>query len=179
MSGKGTQSLRAAIDIGWATIQVGMTSQPARATFLLTLLVPFAAAFQTELPDGKGKDVVESACSDCHSLARVKEQRLDEEGWNSVIHEMIENGAAINANDLPVIVSYLSKNFGPDKDKKISINKIKADEIVQRLGLTASEADAVVRYRTEHGKFKDLSELEKASGAADKIEAKKALVEFD
>jgi competence ComEA-like helix-hairpin-helix protein len=144
--------------------------------FLPFLLISLAAADDSGLPDGKGKDVVESACSDCHSLERIKAQRLDEEGWNSVIHEMLENGAPINANDMRVIVSYLAKNFGPDK--KVNINKAAASEIAGVLKLEPAEVAAVIQYRTEHGKFKDLSELEKVSGLAAKIEAKKALIEF-
>jgi competence ComEA-like helix-hairpin-helix protein len=135
-----------------------------------------AFAVASDLPDGKGKDAVENACSDCHSLERIKAERRNEEGWNSLIHEMLENGAPINANDMPVIVSYLAKNFGPDK--KVNINKAAANEIAGVLKLESAEVAAVIQYRTEHGKFKDLSELEKVSGAAGKIEARKALIEF-
>ena len=144
--------------------------------FPLLLLLFAALALGSDLPDGKGKDVVETACSDCHSLERIKAERRNEEGWNSLIHEMLENGAAINANDMPVIVAYLAKNFGPDK--KVNVNTAAANEIAGVLKLESAEVAAVIQYRAEHGKFKDLSELEKASGAAGKIEAKKALIEF-
>jgi len=144
--------------------------------FLPFLLISLATAVDSGLPDGKGKDVVESACSDCHSLERIKAQRLNEEGWNSVIHQMLENGAPINPNDVRVIVGYLVKNFGPDK--KVNVNKAAANEIAAVLRLESTEVAALIQYRTEHGKFKDLSELEKVNGLAAKIEAKKALIEF-
>jgi competence ComEA-like helix-hairpin-helix protein len=140
------------------------------------LLFIAASAIGSDLPDGKGKDVVETACSDCHSLERIKAERRDEEGWNSVIHEMLENGAPINANDMPVIVAYLAKNFGPDK--KVNINKAAANEIAGVLKLESAEVAALIQYRTEHGKFKDLSDLKKVTGLADKVEAKKGLIEF-
>jgi competence ComEA-like helix-hairpin-helix protein len=155
-----------------------MKSQFARVTFLSLLMVSIAAAADTDLPDGEGKDAVENSCTDCHSVKRIKTQRFDEEGWNGIVREMIENGAAINPNDLKVIVTYLAKNFGPDKTKKVNVNTAAACDISSALELTAAEADAVVQYRTEHGKFKDLSELEKVAGLADKIEAKKALIAF-
>ena len=145
-----------------------------RFAILLSLAAAFAIA--SDLPDGKGKDVVETACSDCHSLERIKAERRNEEGWNSLIHEMLENGAAINGNDMPVIVAYLVKNFGPDK--KVNINKAAANEIAGVLKLESAEVAAVIQYRTEHGKLKDLDELKKVSGAAGKIEARKALIEF-
>jgi competence ComEA-like helix-hairpin-helix protein len=89
---------------------------------------------------------------------------------------MLENGAAIDPDDMKTIAEYLTKNFGPDR--KVNVNKAEADEIGRALGLTSAEATAVVHYRTANGSFKDLGTLEKASGAADKIEAKKALIEF-
>ena len=153
-----------------------MKSQLLRVPFLVLILISLTTAADSGLPDGKGKDVVESACSDCHSLERIKAERRDEEGWNSVIHEMLENGAPINPNDMRVIVSYLAKNFGPDK--KININKAAAGEIAGVLKLESAEVAAVIQYRAQHGKFKDLSELEKVSGLAAKIEAKKAMIEF-
>ncbi|HMF74598.1 MAG TPA: helix-hairpin-helix domain-containing protein [Bryobacteraceae bacterium] len=145
-------------------------------TLLSLLVISVVAARGLELPDGKGKDLVESTCSDCHSLDRIMAQRLDEDGWHGIIRQMIENGAAINPNDLKGIVDYLAKNFGPDK--KVNINKAGRDEIGAVLKLAPAEATAIVQYRTQHGNFKDLSELEKVSGLADKIEAKKALIEF-
>jgi competence ComEA-like helix-hairpin-helix protein len=153
-------------------------SQLIRVPFLLLSLLGFtlSAAEDLDLPEDKGKDVVESTCIDCHSSERIKAQHLDEEGWNAVVREMIENGASINANDVKTIVDYLSKNFGPEK--KVNINRAKADEIATALKLAPIEVDAVVQYRTRHGKFKDLSELESLPGLSDKIEAKKALIEF-
>jgi competence ComEA-like helix-hairpin-helix protein len=142
----------------------------------LWLFVRPAATAGSELPDGKGKDVVENTCADCHSLERIQTQRLNEEGWNNIVREMVENGASINPGDVKVIVDYLTKNFGPDK--KVNINKAAASEIAAVLQLASTEADAIVQYRTRHGNFKDLSELEKVSGLADKIETKKALIEF-
>lgn len=148
-----------------------------RILFLLILLtLPTAVVADSELPEGKGKDAVENTCTDCHSLQRITNQRLNEEGWNGIVREMIENGASINPDDIKVIVNYLAKNFGPDK--KVNINKAPADEIASVLQLTPAEADTIVQYRTRNGSFKSLSELQKVDGLANKIEAKKALIEF-
>jgi competence ComEA-like helix-hairpin-helix protein len=143
---------------------------------ILLLILPVLASAQSELPDGRGKDLVQSSCTDCHSVDRIMAQRLDEDGWNAIVREMIESGAAINPNDMKAIVSYLAKNFGPGM--KININKAGNEEIGGVLKLTPAEAAAIVQYRTQHGSFKDLTELEKVNGLAEKIEAKKALIEF-
>ena len=153
-----------------------MKSPFVRGLFFSLVLLSFTVAADSELPDGKGKDIVENTCTDCHSLERIKAQRRDEDGWTAIMREMIETGASINPDDMTVIVEYLTKNFGPDK--KLNINKAAASEIAAVLQLTSAEADMIVGYRTRNGNFKNLSELEKVGGLADKIEAKKALIEF-
>ena len=140
------------------------------------LLISLTSAADSDLPDGPGKEIVEDTCTDCHTLERIKSQHMTEEGWNNTIHEMIENGAAINSDDIKVIVDYLTKNFGPDK--KINVNTAGASEIASVLQLASADANTIVQYRTRNGPFKNLTELEKVSGVADKIEAKKALIEF-
>jgi competence protein ComEA len=60
----------------------------------------------------------------------------------------------------------------------VNVNTADTDEIGAVLHLAPAEAQAIVSYRKANGAFKDLDTLEKASGAPDKIEAKKALVEF-
>ena len=72
------------------------------------------AAFGADaaLPDGKGKDVVLSACSSCHSVDRIAALRLSEEGWRNTLRQMIENGASLNPDDINPIIAYLVANFG-------------------------------------------------------------------
>ncbi|MBV9305176.1 MAG: helix-hairpin-helix domain-containing protein [Acidobacteriaceae bacterium] len=163
-------------NFGIAALCVIVKVQLVRILFFLLFTLSFTAVADSELPEGKGKDAVENTCTDCHSLQRITSQRLNEEGWNGIVREMIENGASINPDDVKVIVNYLAKNFGPDK--KININKAPASEIASVLQLTPAEADAIVQYRTRNGSFKSLNELQKVNGLADKIEAKKALIEF-
>jgi len=76
------------------------------------LLAPTAFCADGALPDGKGKDVVISACSSCHSLDRIAALRLSEEGWRNTLRQMIENGASLNPEDMNPIVAYLVANFG-------------------------------------------------------------------
>ena len=146
------------------------------ALFLPLFLLISSGGVASELPEGKGKDVVTDTCSECHSLGRIRAQRLDEEGWKNILREMMENGASIEQDDRATIIEYLAKNFGPDA--KVNVNTADADEIGAVLHLAPAEANAIVSYRKANGTFKDLDTLEKASGAADKIETKKTLVEF-
>src|SRR5882724_5557806 len=83
------------------------------------ILVCRLTATQSELPEGKGKDAVESTCTACHTVQRIQEQHLDEERWRGVIREMTEKGASINSDDRKVIIDYLTKNFGPEINNKV------------------------------------------------------------
>ncbi len=153
-----------------------MRVQLTRVPVFLLLAISTLLASDSRLPEGKGKDIIEGSCADCHSLENIYAQRLDEEGWNSIVREMIENGAQIEPKDLKIIAEYLAKNFGPGK--KVNINQAQQREIAAVLKLEAAEAAAIVQYRTEHGKFKDLDELKKVNGLSVKLEARKALIDF-
>lgn len=85
---------------------------------MISSLLFFFLAADSGLPEGKGKDVVENVCTECHTVERIKTQRHDEEGWTAIVREMIENGAAINSGDIKIIIDYLTKNFGPEKSKQ-------------------------------------------------------------
>jgi len=149
---------------------------PMVCILFLPLFMLIFSGGASDLPEGKGKDVVTDTCTECHSVRRIEAQRLDEEGWKNILREMTENGASIEQDDRATIVEYLTKNFSPDA--KVNVNTADADEIGAVLHLAPAEAQAIVSYRKANGVFKDLDTLEKASGAADKIEAKKTLVEF-
>jgi len=151
-------------------------SRMVRILLLALLMLISSGGIASDLPEGKGKDVVADTCTACHSLGRIKAQRLDEEGWKNILREMTENGASIEQDDRATILEYLTRNFGPDA--KVNVNTADADEIGDVLHLAPAEAKAIVSYRKANGDFKDLDTVEKASGAADKIEAKKSLVEF-
>ena len=46
------------------------------------------------------------------------------------------------------------KNFGKQEDtEKVNMNKVTADELVSKIGLTKDEADALVGYRSRNGEF--------------------------
>jgi competence protein ComEA len=127
------------------------------------------AARAQDLPEGKGKDTVETVCSQCHSLKRVTDSKLDAGEWKDLVNRMVENGAPLEADDLPVVIEYLAKNFPKSKPaetsaEKINVNKAAAKELVGALKLTAEEADAVVKYRTENGSFATFEDLEKVPG---------------
>jgi len=67
------------------------------------------------LPEGKGKDVVEKACTVCHGTSHFTGSRLSKSDWEYVVSDMIDRGALITEDERKIIVEYLAEHFGPDK----------------------------------------------------------------
>lgn len=154
-----------------------------RAALLKSFLaVSFAASLAVaqaqDLPAGKGKDLVENTCGSCHGLDVVVSQHATKDGWQSIVDYMVSRGATGTPEELATIVNYLAKNF-PDVAVKVNVNKASSMDMQTGLGLTAAEGDAIVKYRTDHGDFKDFDSLTKVPGVdAAKLTAKKDSIVF-
>jgi virginiamycin B lyase len=87
---------------------------------LLPLLVaaPFCFSLpawsQAQLPDGKGKETVQTACVGCHALTTVTNAGHAREGWVTVLHMMVNVGAPVPQDQFATVLDYLAKNF-PEK----------------------------------------------------------------
>jgi competence protein ComEA len=131
----------------------------------LTLLVPFliSSFFQSahaqDLVAGKGKDVVESVCGACHGTDLVSSRRATRQGWSYIVDDMVSRGASASNEQIAAINEYLAKNYG-----QVNVNKGPSDEIASVLEITPAQADAIVKYRTDHGDFKTVDDLKKVPG---------------
>jgi competence protein ComEA len=147
-----------------------------RVAFFFVLL---AAAQAQDLPDGKGKDLVEDRCSTCHGLDLLLAEHDSKQQWSGIVNDMVSRGASGTADELQTIVDYLAKNFGAEA-VKVHVNTATAEDLQSGLMLTAPEAAAIVQYRKEHGKIKDWDALRKIPGVdAKKLESHKDLIIFD
>ena len=63
--------------------------------------------------DGGGAEVVAGKCSICHSLDRIAATHATENGWEKIVKDMVNEGAPLEDGEIPVVVKYLVKNFGP------------------------------------------------------------------
>lgn len=88
--------------IAWATL------------LAVAVALPIPGTRFKELPEGKGRQQVESACYACHSADLIAQQRLTEKQWTATVDKMIRWGAAISPGDRSIAIGYLSRNFGPD-----------------------------------------------------------------
>src|SRR5438876_1182527 len=64
------------------------------------------------LPDGAGKEMVETTCSRCHGLGLIVNDGYAKQEWHSLISTMV----SLSNNDAAVITDYLAAHF-PEKPK--------------------------------------------------------------
>ena len=70
------------------------------------------------LPAGPGRDVTIRACSACHGLDVVTNQRLNPQEWTNVVQTMSAKGAQASPDELKIIQSYLANAFPRSGDQK-------------------------------------------------------------
>ncbi len=144
--------------------------------FALTLTTGIARA---DLPPGPGHDETPKVCGKCHSAEQAASLRQSRTGWEETVSKMVNMGAEGSDDEYEAILTYLTKNFGPESAKPVNMNKAMAVEMESVLGLTRAESAAIVQYRTDKGAFKSLDDLKSVPGLDyAKIEKKKNLVVF-
>jgi hypothetical protein len=80
---------------------------------ILLCTVSFAAAFSTREPaNDRARQLVLDACTACHTLDRVRSQRLTSEEWRQTIAGMLSEGVPLTDDEVTLVVEYLARNFG-------------------------------------------------------------------
>jgi competence protein ComEA len=132
-----------------------------------------------ELPAGPGKDTVIRVCSKCHSPDNVIANGQDRAGWENTITKMAGFGAVASDDEFTEILDYLAKNFPPAGTGPVHVNQATAAQLESGLGLSATEAEAVVEYRKKNGDFKSIDDLKKVPDVdAKKLDEKKERLVF-
>jgi competence ComEA-like helix-hairpin-helix protein len=122
-----------------------------------------------------GSTTTEKVCTECHGIEDVNGMRRTAHDWKRVIASMVTRGANATDDQLAIITKYLTRYNG-----SVAVNTAPADELSAVLGLSAKDAQAVVDYRTAHGKFADAAGLSKVPGIdTTKIEAQLDALRFD
>ena len=144
---------------------------------LLALSAPAARA--EDFPEGPGKVIIMRSCGKCHSTDQIARQQKTEENWQATVVRIAGRGAAVNSEEVNVVVKYLATNFVKVADaSKVNVNKATAKDLV-RLGFTDSEAAAILDYKSRHGDFRLWADLLQIYGVdGEKSEAAKDKMEF-
>ena len=60
------------------------------------------------LPDGPGKDIIESTCTACHGADLIYGQLRTPAEWGQVVDRMVGNGASLTDDQYKTVITYLS-----------------------------------------------------------------------
>ena len=77
----------------------------------LLLIMPAAAQDQSGFPEGKGRDALMVACTQCHGLDRLTQVSLNSTEWENALYDMMARGAVVDIKDLDDVREYLVSNF--------------------------------------------------------------------
>jgi hypothetical protein len=75
-----------------------------------------AAAAQDAPKPERGEQIMNAACTTCHDLRPIETQALDQAAWTKEVKSMIDQGAEVKADDVPVLIDYLVRAHGPLPD---------------------------------------------------------------
>jgi competence ComEA-like helix-hairpin-helix protein len=138
------------------------------------VLLAGTAAAQT-LPDGAGKELVEVICTACHDANRIIAKQGTKADWQSKVLEMLQECPDVAQDERDRIVEYLAKSF----PKHVNVNTAAAKDIQVALELSAKDAEAIVKFRDQKGKFRNADDLKKVPGIdGAKIENVKKRLDF-
>jgi len=122
-----------------------------------------------------GKKATEEICASCHGMEDVTGSRRTPREWTDVVGMMVDRGAGGTDDQIATIKKYLMRYYG-----MVSVNTASAQDLSNVLGLSSRDADAIVQYRTEHGKFPDAAALAGVPGIdKTKIDAQPDALRFN
>jgi competence ComEA-like helix-hairpin-helix protein len=130
-----------------------------------------------EIAAGAGKAIVLDTCAaSCHGADKFASEHRAKSQWVETIETMKSQGAEGTEADFKSILGYLVAHNGI----QIKINTATAKQIDDAMDLEPGQADAIVKYRDEHGKFADWQALMSVPGLdAKKLEEQRPKVLYE
>ena len=153
-----------------------MPPRPALLFGIALALIATNAPAQS-LPDGPGRELFQTICSECHEPTKVIGQHKTRAEWQSKVIEMLQENPDVTQQEREIIVNYLAASF--PQLPKVNVNKAAAKDFESAFGLSARLAEAIVRYREQQGAFHSADDLKKVEGLeASKVDSWKDRLEF-
>jgi len=161
------------------------TKRSVRITVLIFILASAVVAFRQTPAPAQGaqarpqegppaKEALQKVCGACHALERVTASRRSRAQWDETMDKMISLGAKGTEEEFAAIMAYLIRWYG-----RVNVNVATAGEIAEVVGLSEKEAEVIVKYRQEKGKFDDFEALSKAPGVAvEKLKKSRDAISF-
>ena len=89
-----------------------------------------APAPAAALPQSPGADVATAKCIGCHAADLIVSQRLSPTGWDREVAKMERWGAKLAPEERPVLVAYLTREFGVRPAASHDATAVAAGEVV-------------------------------------------------
>src|SRR6185312_7571761 len=83
-------------------------------------------------PPGKGRSIVEEKCTLCHDPQRIVAFVRPKEQWHDAVEAMRRRGSPVTDEEIPVVVDYLAKYFGPHSPPNRKARQIGEQHVAQR-----------------------------------------------
>lgn len=136
--------------------------------------------------DARIADAIEKAggVTDIANMKNVNLASKLEDGMKIYIpkqgEDVLENNLEENSNNKETTLGGSGTNSNVENEKgKININKATKEELDTLPGIGESTAQKIIKYREEHGSFKNIEELKEVKGIGDtKYEEIKDLVDI-
>jgi cytochrome c5 len=74
---------------------------------------PLHAQTASALPPGEGRELLATACSQCHTLSVIMAGRDGPVGWKKHVYNMVLRGTQLTPREADTVIQYLITNFGP------------------------------------------------------------------
>lgn len=104
------------------------------------------------------REVFLRVCGACHSADQVDARRTRSQ-WEDLMYKMIDLGAKGTDKEYRTILDYLTSEYG-----RVNVNRGSANELSAVLGLTTQQANVILNYRREHGKYENFDAFAKTPG---------------
>jgi competence ComEA-like helix-hairpin-helix protein len=148
------------------------------AGVLLSTIAVFCTALAAgqKAPEGSGQELTLKLCTaGCHGPEKFLSEHRSRSQWLETIETMKQDGAKGTDDEFKIALGYLVAHLGIP----VKINKATARQIDDAMDLQPGQADAIVKYRDEHGPFPDLAALLKVPGLdARRLEEQKTNIVF-
>ena len=76
----------------------------------ITAAMAFPAGQQDAAQIEKAERILNLSYTTCHDIRKVQTQARDEESWNKIVNSMVEKGAKVPKDDVPIFDLNVSKN---------------------------------------------------------------------
>jgi len=120
------------------------------------IAIPTSNNFNANLPDGEGRQYVETLCTSCHDLERVVYQLKSHDAWTATVSDMLGRISPTMEKETVIISDYLASHYGVVTSTVLTRvhSSLKQGDLPTAEGLIRENAESLGQELTQI--FKDM-----------------------